>query len=182
MQVPLHLCSLSIHFICTWWQKKKRWNFVVWAYTKSMIATTSEMDAKDSCCLPPPFQVHTWPCEALCQISPQVSYKPFQLIAFYLLNNLSGTSCCIHIHLWRRYILLNIMVAVWVCRSSNMTRISQNHRGYLRKQLTNTRLVCTHLNTFFMLNPNVAMTIWKYIFWKKKVSKFDFSFVLDTHG
>ena len=43
-----------------------------------------------------------------------------------------------------------------------------NRTCYLENHCTNTRLVCTHLNAFFMLNPNMVMTIWILkFFWQK---------------
>ena len=38
--------------------------------------------------------------------------------------------------------------------------ISRNLRGYLKNHWTKYRLVCTQINAFFMLNPNIAMKIW----------------------
>ena len=42
-------------------------------------------------------------------------------------------------------------------KSLNLRILSQTHQGYLKNHCTNTRLVCTHLNALFMLNPNMVM-------------------------
>ena len=41
-----------------------------------------------------------------------------------------------------------------------MSISSQNPRGYLKNYWTNTRLVCTLLDAFFILSSNMAMKIW----------------------
>ena len=46
---------------------------------------------------------------------------------------------------------------------------SQNPRGYLKSHWTNTRLVCTHMNAFYMLyNPNMEMKFWTLTKFEKK--------------
>ena len=40
--------------------------------------------------------------------------------------------------------------------------------NFFKNYWTNTRLVCTHSNAFFTLNPNMAMTIWISKFFEKK--------------
>ena len=49
-------------------------------------------------------------------------------------------------------------------KSWNLKLVSRNSKGYLKNHCTNTRLVCTHLNAFFMLNPKKAMNFEN--FWK----------------
>ena len=49
-----------------------------------------------------------------------------------------------------------------------MTRFCKNPWGYLKNPWTDTRLVCPHLNAFFMLNPNMALKIWSLTFLNKK--------------
>ena len=47
------------------------------------------------------------------------------------------------------------------CRKTCILRkFSQNPLGYHKNPCTNTRLVCTHLNPFFLLNPNMVMKSW----------------------
>ena len=56
--------------------------------------------------------------------------------------------------------------ALWCTKAHKrwkLAKFSQN----LKNHWTNTRLVCTHLNAFFMLNPNMAMTIWILKFFDK---------------
>ena len=48
---------------------------------------------------------------------------------------------------------------ICVRKSWNLQLSSSNLRGYLKNHWTNTRLVCTHLNIFFMLNWYMAMEI-----------------------
>ena len=43
-----------------------------------------------------------------------------------------------------------------------------------------TRLVCTHLNAFLILNPNMAMKIWNLTKNLKKSDKFGLSSAADT--
>ena len=38
--------------------------------------------------------------------------------------------------------------------------VSQSSWCYLKNHCINTRLVCTHLNAFYMLNPNITMKVW----------------------
>ena len=42
--------------------------------------------------------------------------------------------------------------------SQNLRALSK-FTSYLKNHLTNTRLVCTYLNPFFKLNPNVAKNL-----------------------
>ena len=46
--------------------------------------------------------------------------------------------------------------------SWNLKLFSQNSSSYLKNHCANTRLVCTHLNAFFMLNPNKTMKNLKF--------------------
>ena len=43
------------------------------------------------------------------------------------------------------------------CRNIEILSFLKIYIGYLKKHCTNTRLVCTHLNVFFMLKPNMVM-------------------------
>ena len=54
----------------------------------------------------------------------------------------------------------------------------KNIRGYLENLWTNTRLVCTHLNAFFILNPNIVMKIWFFFFFENSGWIFDLSCAL----
>ena len=58
-------------------------------------------------------------------------------------------------------------LTVSIYKSSNSIRFNQN---CLKNHWTNTRLVCTHLNAFFMLNPNMVIIISRICkrFWKSK--------------
>ena len=54
----------------------------------------------------------------------------------------------------------------------NLKPFSQNSGCYFKNHWTNTRLVCTHLNAFFMLNSNIGKKNLKFnIFWKKKIGR-----------
>ena len=44
----------------------------------------------------------------------------------------------------------------WFEKNKN-NATSQNCWGYLKNHWTNTRLVCTHFNAFFLLNPNMII-------------------------
>ena len=56
-------------------------------------------------------------------------------------------------------------VKIWLFSPKNST-------CYLKNHWTNTRLVCTQLSVFFMLNSNMVLKIWNLqIFWKN-VGKF----------
>ena len=60
---------------------------------------------------------------------------------------------------------------ICVRKSWNLKLFSHNCRGYFKNHWTKYRLVCTQMNAFFMLNPNMAMKIWiSKIF--EKVGKF----------
>ena len=54
----------------------------------------------------------------------------------------------------------------------------QISNSYLINRCTKYRLVCTHLNVFFMLHPNMAMKIWVLKFFKKCWKKFCLLLVL----
>ena len=55
-----------------------------------------------------------------------------------------------------------------------------NSGDYLKNHWTNTRLVCTHFNAFFMLNPNMVIKIkFKIIF--ENVVNFGLSSALNIH-
>ena len=62
----------------------------------------------------------------------------------------------------------------------NFTIFSKNPRRHLKNYWTNTKLVCTHLNAFFMLNQNMAMKIFQ-IYWKMLILFLVSSAALDTH-
>ena len=47
-----------------------------------------------------------------------------------------------------------------LCRNIDLTILSQILKDYLKNHCTSTRLVCTHLNTLSMLNPNMVKKIW----------------------
>ena len=52
---------------------------------------------------------------------------------------------------------------------------SENCKGYLKNHWSNTRLVCTHLNAFFMLNPYMVRKIWInifFFFWTSEIQPF----------
>ena len=53
----------------------------------------------------------------------------------------------------------------------NLKLFSQTWRDYLKNHCTNTRLVCTHSDAFFMLIQNTAMKIWISKFVGKKFEK-----------
>ena len=50
----------------------------------------------------------------------------------------------------------------WQCQKIKILKyFCKNHAGYLNNnRCTDTRLVCTHLNAFFMLNPYMQKKIW----------------------
>ena len=56
---------------------------------------------------------------------------------------------------------------------------SKFNRLTLKNHCTNTRLVCTHLNAFFMLNPNMAIRNWISTFFYKSSKNLTLS-VVDT--
>ena len=56
-------------------------------------------------------------------------------------------------------IFLIIYTLACVRKSLNLKSFSQISGDYLKNHCTNTRLVCTQFNAFFMLNPNIAMKI-----------------------
>ena len=66
----------------------------------------------------------------------------------------------------------------------NLTILFKNPYGYIKKNGTDTRLVCAHLNAFVMLNPDKTMKITFFIFFKyfleKHFSKLVLSFAADT--
>ena len=48
-----------------------------------------------------------------------------------------------------------------------LKHFSQNSRGHVKNHFTNARLICTPLNSFFVLNTNMAMKIWMLkFFWR----------------
>ena len=63
-----------------------------------------------------------------------------------------------------------MLATISVGKVENLPFFSQNHTsGYLKNHWTNTRLVCTHLNPFFMLNPNMTIKIWILKFFEKSL-------------
>ena len=52
--------------------------------------------------------------------------------------------------------------------------------GAISRTWINTRLVCTHLKAFFMLKPNMAIKIWIFKNFSKKVVIFELSSAADT--
>ena len=52
------------------------------------------------------------------------------------------------------------LAAVLVYYTYKFGNIVLKLQGYLKNLWTNTRLVCTHLNAFSMLNSNMSMIIW----------------------
>ena len=54
-----------------------------------------------------------------------------------------------------------------------MTIFYQNHWSNIKNYWTNIRLVCTHLNAFFNLNPNMAIKIWILNFVRKSWKHFE---------
>ena len=63
----------------------------------------------------------------------------------------------------RARMTLNALHLGWYLRVekfSNLTISLQDHKSYLKNSWTNTGLVCTSLNVFFILNPNMATKIW----------------------
>ena len=75
----------------------------------------------------------------------------------YLLVHLSATFCFPGSRLM--LMLLNPGCSLTVQKLK--FEFSQNTTGYLKNHWTNTRLVCTHLNAFLMLNSNMVMTFGK---------------------
>ena len=67
-------------------------------------------------------------------------------------------------------LMLYLLATILEYKRWQFTIFSQNHNSYCN-HCTNTRLVCTHLNAFFMLNPNMAMKIWISTFSEKKCLK-----------
>ena len=68
-------------------------------------------------------------------------------------------------------VMLHMMATDLYKNKLKLKLFSPNSRGYLKNHCTNTRLVCTHQNAFFMLNLNMVMKIWiSKIF--EKVDKF----------
>ena len=63
----------------------------------------------------------------------------------------------------------------------SLTILSQNWLGYLKNHWTNTRLVCTLLNAFFMLNPSTAMTVWIYTVYYYCYYYFNLKIVIDIY-
>ena len=68
---------------------------------------------------------------------------------------------------WKKFDTFSMASALNTYMMRVKRLFSQNDRSYVLHHWTNTRLVCTHLNAFFIPNPNMAMKIWISIFfWK----------------
>ena len=52
----------------------------------------------------------------------------------------------------------------FVCKSWEITTFPPNYRGYYKNCWTNTRLICSQLVIFFMLNPNTTLGIFSFWF------------------
>ena len=74
------------------------------------------------------------------------------LLFFSILQSRAQYLCTCHKHASSIYALL----AAYNLQKYKFIRFSQSWRDYLKKHWTNTKLVCTHLNTFFILNPHLV--------------------------
>ena len=89
--------------------------------------------------------------------------------------------CCLHTSpTWRRRV--NVKMKPIFVHNISHSRIQiifpQNLKGCLMSHWIDTRLVCTHLNTIFMLNPNIILKIWISKKVCKKLEKFEVSSAL----
>ena len=72
------------------------------------------------------------------------------------------------LYLWFKWRIqvINILHAGYSRKSCNLKLTSS--RDYRKNHCTNTRLVCTHLKAFCILNPNMAMKSWIFNFFFSK--------------
>ena len=57
-------------------------------------------------------------------------------------------------------LVLYILATMSTQKCLKLTIFSPHSKCYLTNHCTKTRLVCTHLNVFIMLNPNMTIKIW----------------------
>ena len=60
---------------------------------------------------------------------------------------------------YESYLMLYMLVTELCRKKLKFETIFSYFKGYLKNHCTNTRLVCTHLNAFCMLNSNMALKI-----------------------
>ena len=87
---------------------------------------------------------------------------------------------------WKKSIwapsLFHTLATIIVYKTWKNCNIFLELKDYLKNHWTNTRLVCTHFNAFFMSNSNMTMKIWISIFFEKVAKIFSLSSALNPHG